>query len=675
MSRRVLWLVFAAGSALIVLFAYCALLLRAPLAVMILGWVLTLLLASMAWLAHAAQTRAIARETAEERLRDFLDAGGESIEITAPDGVLLQVNRAWRNTFGYADADSPTRSSEQAIAPEYAVAYSALRARLLAGEAVEEFEAVFLTHHKRRLVLTARLTCGIEGGRPSFVRAILRYVTPQRAAEEAQARLVATLDATTDFVGVANGRGRAVYVNRAGRRMVGIGEDEDVSTLGLSAIFAPGARQYQLDVVIPAAARDGVWEGESMIRTRDGRDVPVSQVVIAHQSSQGGVWFVSTIMRDISVQRRREEELRDSEERFRRLSDAATDGIAVSRDGRLLEVNRAWYRMFGYDEAELQRVSAMDLAVPADRDRVAQIVTANLSNTYELTCLRKDGTTFDAQATGTAIIYKGSPARVTVVLDISEWKRIDRMKSEFVSTVSHELRTPLTSIRGALGLLESGVAGTLSPQALDLARIGRTNSERLIRLISDMLDLDKIEAGLLDLRPSTLIPADVVRAAVDGIRTLADQFQIRFEEQVEAHRTFEGDRDRVIQVLTNLISNAVKFSPPGAAGSPMIGAPPAEAAGHVTGRAPVRFVVENPGSGIAPDDFQRLFRRFQQLDSSDGRARGGTGLGLAISKAIVEQHGGRIGVESVPGVTTFWFELPATLAAARPLALSDADAA
>lgn len=199
-----------------------------------------------------------------------------------------------------------------------------------------------------------------------------------------------------------------------------------------------------------------------------------------------------------------------------------------------------------------------------------------------------------------------------------------------------------------------------------------------------MLDLDKIEAGLLDLRPSTLIPADVVRAAVDGIRTLADQFQIRFEEQVEAHRTFEGDRDRVIQVLTNLISNAVKFSPPGAvvtvsampvAGSPMIGAPPAEAAGHVTGRAPVRFVVENPGSGIAPDDFQRLFRRFQQLDSSDGRARGGTGLGLAISKAIVEQHGGRIGVESEPGVTTFWFELPATLAAPRPAALSGADAA
>ena len=685
MSRRVPWLVFAGGSALTLLFAHSAVLLRTPVAVMLVGWCLTLLLASLTWLAHAAQTRAIARETAEGRLRDFLDAAGEPIEIVALDGAVLEVNRAWRQTFGYTEGEAPTRSTVQMVAPEYADAYRALRSRLIEGEAVEEFEAVFVTRQKRRLVLTVRLTCGFESGHPSFVRAILRDVTPQRAAEEAQARLVATLDATTDFVAVANGKGRAVYINRAGRRMIGIGDDEDVSTIGLSSVFAPGARQYQMEVVLPAATRDGVWEGESMVHTRDSRDVPVSQVVIAHQSSQGGVWFVSTIMRDISVQRRREDELRDSEERFRRLSDAATDGIAISRDGRFLEVNRAWCRMFGYDEAELSRISAMDLAAATDRTRVERSVMANQSNTYELVCRRKDGSTFEAQATGSPIIYKGNPARVTVVRDISEWKRLDRMKSEFVSTVSHELRTPLTSIRGALGLLESGVAGTLSPQALDLARIGRSNSERLIRLISDMLDLDKIEAGVLQLRPSTLMPAEVVRAAVDGIRALADQLQIRLEEQVEAHRTFEGDRDRVIQVLTNLLSNAVKFSPAGSvvtvsalpvASSSLRAGFTSESAGHVTGRAPVRFVVENPGSGIAPDDLARLFRRFQQLDSSDGRARGGTGLGLAISKAIVEQHGGRIGVESAPGaMTTFWFELPSTLTGARSTPLADADAA
>jgi signal transduction histidine kinase len=137
------------------------------------------------------------------------------------------------------------------------------------------------------------------------------------------------------------------------------------------------------------------------------------------------------------------------------------------------------------------------------------------------------------------------------------------------------------------------------------------------------------------------------------------------EHVVEAHRTFEGDRDRVLQVLLNLLSNAVKFSPAGSvitiSALPITDAEAAgELGGPVTGRAPVRFVVENPGPGIAPRDLDRLFTRFQQLDGSDGRRRGGTGLGLAISKAIVEQHGGRIGVESDPGRTTrFWFELPA----------------
>ena len=192
--------------------------------------------------------------------------------------------------------------------------------------------------------------------------------------------------------------------------------------------------------------------------------------------------------------------------------------------------------------------------------------------------------------------------------DISEWKRLDRMKNEFVSTVSHELRTPLTLIRGALGLLESGVGGALTTQAQELVRIGRGNTERLIRLIGDMLDLDKIEAGRLDLHLATLMPAELVRTAVDGVQVIAEQFQVRIEEHVEAHRTLEGDHDRVIQVLTNFLSNAVKFSPPGSVvtrisgdgGYAGVGSDPGAGGARTAGRAPVRFVVENPGPGIAP---------------------------------------------------------------------------
>jgi len=667
-SWRAAWLILVGGSVLAVVISQTTRLPRTPGAVLVVGIVATLLLSAVARLAYAAQDRAEARAAAEERLSDFLDTASDLIEITAPDGRLLYANQAWRSTFGYDEADQSSVSTAVTVTPEYAEAYHGLRRRVLAGEKVGEFEGVFLTRQRRRVVLAVRATCGYENGKAVSVRSMLRDITPQRAAEEAQARLVETLEATTDFVGIGNGKGRGVYVNRAGRRMIGIGPDDDVSLMGLSAILSPAARQHQINTALPAAIRDGVWEGETTLQTRDGREIPVSQVLVAHKSSQGGVWFVSTILRDISVQRRREAELRESEERFRMLSDASTDGIAVARAGQFLEVNRAWCRMFGYTESELEDIPEAAMVVPEERSRLYYIISKNIPSTRQVVCLRKDGSTFEAEVAGTPIVYKGSPARITVMRDISEWKRLDRMKSEFVSTVSHELRTPLTSIRGALGLLESGVGGALTPQAQDLVRIGRGNTERLIRLIGDMLDLDKIEAGRLELHLSTLMPAELVRTAVDGVQVIAEQFQVRIEEHVEAHRTLEGDHDRVIQVLTNFLSNAVKFSPPGSvvrvsAVMADTGVPDsivAAGGGRTAGRAPVRFVVENPGPGIAPGDIRLLFRRFQQLDGSDGRQRGGTGLGLAISKAIVEQHGGRIGVESEPGrKTTFWFELPA----------------
>jgi len=339
----------------------------------------------------------------------------------------------------------------------------------------------------------------------------------ERGERAGQARLVALLDATTDFVGVANDTGEMAYINPAGRRMIGLSETESVREMSLRDITA----------TIPPK-KDGVWEGESVVRTRDGQEVPVSQVIVAHTSPQG----------DRSV--------------------------------------------------------------------------------------------------------------ATIMRDISGWKHLDRVKSEFVSTVSHELRTPLTAIRGSLGLLEGGGVTNLPPKALNLLRIARNNCDRLVRLLNDMLDLDKIEAGKLALRAVPLEPAEVVGAALDELRPMADQRAIALVEDLAPVPPVTGDRDRLIQVLTNLVSNAIKFSPAAATVTVSI-----TAVDHG-----VRFAVHNPGPGIAPHDMPRLFGRFQQLDGSDRRRHGGTGLGLAIAKAIVEQHEGTIGVESDPDAgTTFWFVL------------------
>jgi PAS domain S-box-containing protein len=269
----------------------------------------------------------------------------------------------------------------------------------------------------------------------------------------------------------------------------------------------------------------------------------------------------------------------------------------------------------------------------------------------EWTYIRKDGSRFPLLLSVTAlrddlgsiIGYLG------VGRDLTDHKEIDRMKSEFISTVSHELRTPLTSIRGALGLLEGGVVGPLPTEAQEVVQIACANSERLIRLINELLDLDKMEAGKLELHLQNIDPAKLVTSALEGIRGLADQARIRLSGTIEVRGVVRGDWDRLIQVLTNLLSNAIKFSPEGAQVDVKV----------ERGKMGLRFSVVDRGPGMPPDQLHKLFRKFQQLDSSDTRQKGGTGLGLAISKALVEHHGGTIGVDSRLGEgSVFFFEIP-----------------
>ncbi len=237
-----------------------------------------------------------------------------------------------------------------------------------------------------------------------------------------------------------------------------------------------------------------------------------------------------------------------------------------------------------------------------------------------------------------------------IARDITDLKRVERLKTEFVSTVSHELRTPLTSIRGALSLIASGALGELPPRATKLAQIGLNNSERLVRLINDLLDMEKIESGQLEfhMRPLDLPPL-VQRAAEDN-RAYAQQFGVALEVDVPpAPVVVSGDGDRLLQVMTNLISNAVKFSPRDSAVT--------VSAGAADDR--VWVSVRDRGPGIPPDFRSRIFGRFAQADASVTREKGGTGLGLSISKAIVERHTGRLFFEDHPqGGTVFTFELP-----------------
>lgn len=237
------------------------------------------------------------------------------------------------------------------------------------------------------------------------------------------------------------------------------------------------------------------------------------------------------------------------------------------------------------------------------------------------------------------------------ISDITERKKAETIKNEFVATVSHELRTPLTSIRGSLGLITGGVAGALPEQARSLVEIAHKNSERLGRLINDLLDMEKIASGkmVITLEPQSLMP--LVAQSIAANQGYADLREITFQlvRRIESG-TVNVDSERFQQVLANCLSNAAKFSPAGGI---------VEIAVDVQTNC-FRVSVTDHGEGI-PDNFKsHVFEKFSQADASDTRAKGGTGLGLAISKEIMERMHGQIGFDSVNGVgTTFWVELPA----------------
>jgi signal transduction histidine kinase len=245
----------------------------------------------------------------------------------------------------------------------------------------------------------------------------------------------------------------------------------------------------------------------------------------------------------------------------------------------------------------------------------------------------------------------GTRVGITLTMrDVTREREVDRLKSEFVSTVSHELRTPLTSIKGALHLLRSD-APSLEAAQQELLDISLSNADRLVRLVDDILDVSRIEAGRIGLSLGSRHVGEFVRPAVDGLRVFAAARGIRITAELSDEvPPVRVDLDRMVQVVTNLLSNAIKFSPAG--GDVRVTAVPTPAG--------VEIRVIDHGCGIAAEDLPRLFQKFEQLDSPDGRGEGGTGLGLAICRGLVNEHGGALRVESVLGRgSTFTVTLPA----------------
>lgn len=359
---------------------------------------------------------------------------------------------------------------------------------------------------------------------------------------------------------------------------------------------------------------------------------------------------------------------RAEQERTRAVVDATNDAIVMlDEHWRAVVANRRARFFFGLNEHELigrdfEHLQALFQYIFTDGTSFNHWITEQLRSptartVAEFQLLRPDVRLLQCFTAPVTDAHDRSMGRILVFRDITREREVEQMKNDFVATVSHELRTPLTSIRGALQLVlgqphqgRRGIGGELPSRAQDLLTISLANTERLIRLISDILDIAKIEQGRIQLQRMSLCAADLVQAAINEVRAFADTRMIQLDSDMHSNLPPAfADRDRTVQILVNLLSNAIKFSSPGSR---------VEVTCFREG-VMLRFTVQDWGRGIAVDDQQRLFQKFQQIDNSATRDTGGTGLGLSISKALVEEQGGRIWLESALGVgSQFHFTLP-----------------
>ena len=381
----------------------------------------------------------------------------------------------------------------------------------------------------------------------------------------------------------------------------------------------------------------------------------------------GGRRLFTAMLRDITDSKQITEALQASEAKLRQITDAVPALIAsVDKAQRFSFHNKAYEEVFGLSSEQIDGRTMAEvlgqLAYERVRAKVEEVLRGNAVR-YERIQTTPQGDNRDYAMHYFPRYGVGSEEGQVIGFfslgtDITELKRIDRMKTEFVSTVSHELRTPLTSIRGSLGLIAGGVAGDMPEAVKNLVGIAKSNCERLIRLINDILDSEKIESGKMRLDMQLVDMGQLVRQAVVAIEGFASQHQVQVVLQaLDEPLQVRLDSDRMIQVLTNLLSNAVKFSPPRSAVQVKIA--------RVAQQVRVEVIDHGPG---VPEEFRsRIFQKFSQADSSDTRQKGGTGLGLNISRMLVEKMGGRIGFSSHAGPgATFFFEMPAWQIAPLP---------
>ncbi|GAP94574.1 circadian input kinase A [Leptolyngbya sp. NIES-2104] len=397
---------------------------------------------------------------------------------------------------------------------------------------------------------------------------------------------------------------------------------------------------------MPPQSDEGSFSTEYRFYHKDGTIRWILDSVRFRRDETG--WIVTGVAIDNTARKQAEQALAESEATKKQILKAIPDLIIwMSADGTCLDVIESENQPTLYPKLEAIGKSSFQLLPPdLAQARIRAIQQARESGemvAYEQQLQLSNTLRYEE----VRVISMGDRILV-MVRDISDRHRIEHLKNEFISVVSHELRTPLTAIQGCLGLLASGVYDQRPEKAKRMLDIAVINSDRLVRLVNDILDLERLDSGKVELVKERCNAQELIQKAVEGISAIAEQNAVRLSIDSTKLQVWAAP-DTIIQTLTNLLSNAIKFSPPNSTVTISAQAQPDA----------ILFQVKDHGRGIPIDKLETIFGRFQQVDVSDSRQKGGTGLGLAICQSIVEQHGGNIWAESILGQgSTFCFTLP-----------------
>lgn len=632
--------------------------------------------------AHEAAHRAqqwTERALAVERLfvAATLDSIPALVAVVDTAGRMVRMNQPCAHLTGLRVSETVGQPFVEAVllAEDHAWAAKTLR-EAAAGHASGPHESAWRSGEGRsgtktkRVSWTVRPLRGLDG-EIQYLIISGQDVTDKRQMEKGklstEARYREFVENSLGFVFMCSMEGVLISLNAFTAETLGYPVASLIGRPVTELMDASGAAIFRECLRAMDKRRD--WQGTLPLRRSDGEYRRVAfrsrRVGLGRERS-----FVVNHGVDTTEQYEAEEALQMAARQRELILESADDGIfGIDMEGKLTFINDAGAKALGYSPEELAARDFHEVVQHSHADgtpysRATSPILEGLRRSEPVRMRnevfwRHDGKAIPVEYSANPLMEDGRISGIVVAFqDVTERRRLERMKDEFISTVSHELRTPLTSLRASLGLVSSGTLDQRPEKRQQMLEMAVTSCDRLVRLVNDIVDFESVEHGQLELHLKDLEPLDLLQRTADSAHAAAAKAQIRFKVDA-ATGLVHADEERVLKVLSELVTNAIKFSGPETVIKLGACTVPGEKAG-IEEKDAVCLVVEDQGCGIDAEKLERIFDRFQQGDASDSRPLGGTGLGLALCRRIVEQLGGRIWAESEVGKgSRFYFTLPA----------------